>query len=238
MRVLVTRPLPAAEATARRLEAAGHRPILLPLMQATHLTAVARAALKQPFAAIALTSAEAVRVLASLGGELEQHRKTPCFCVGEATARAAAELGFTDIRVGDGTGEALAGLIVSAAGDTLPKQPLLYLTGSPRSDGLESTLRQHDVAYRAIECYRMEPTVHPSGALQDLACTDRPDAVLLYSRETARRLTTLLLEAGLDAPSLAPRYLCLSAAVAEALPGNAMSQIATRPDEESLFRLL
>ncbi|MBZ7923545.1 uroporphyrinogen-III synthase [Ensifer adhaerens] len=237
MRVLVTRPLPAAEATARRLEAAGHRPILLPLMQATHLTAVASAALKQPFAAIALTSAEAVRVLASLGGELEPHQKIPCFCVGEATARAAAELGFTDIRVGDGTGEALAGLIVSATG-ALPKKPLLYLTGAPRSDGLESTLRQHDVEYRAVECYRMEPTAHPPGALQDLARTGRPDAVLLYSRETARRLTTLLLEAGLDATSLAPRYLCLSAAIAEALPGNVMSQIATRPDEESLFRLL
>ena len=58
------------------------------------------------------------------------------------------------------------------------------------------------------------------------------------ARETARRLTNLLSEAGLDAASFAPRYLCLSAAVAEALPGNAMSQIAARPDEENLFRLL
>ena len=237
MRVLVTRPLPAAEATARRLQAAGHQPILLPLMQATHLMAVASAALEQPFSAIVLTSAEAVRVLAALGSEMEKHLKTPCFCVGEATARAAAELGFTDIRVGDGAGEALAGLIVSAAG-TLPKQPLLYLTGSPRSDGLESTLRQHGVEHRTVECYRMEPMALPPGALRDLARTGRPDAVLLYSRETARRLTTLLLEAGLDAASFSPRYLCLSVAVAEALPGNVMSQIAAKPDEENLFRLL
>jgi uroporphyrinogen-III synthase len=236
MRVLVTRPLPAAEATARRLEAAGHQPILLPLMRAKHLTAVATAALEQPFAAIVLTSAEAVRVLAALGNKMEKHLKTPCFCVGEATARAAGELGFTDIRVGDGTGEALAGLIVSAG--TLPKQPLLYLTGSPRSDGLERTLRQHGVEHRAVECYRMEPIAHAPGALHDLAQAGRPDAVLLYSRETARRLTTLLSEAGLDAASFAPRYLCLSAAVAGALPGNVMSQIAAKPDEENLFRLL
>lgn len=236
MRVLVTRPLPAAEATARRLEAAGHRPILLPLMQATHLTSAASAALKQPFSAIVLTSAEAVRVLASLDGEMARHLTTPCFCVGEATARAAAELGFTDIRIGDGTGKALAGVILSAA-DTLRKHPLLYLTVSPRSDDLESALRQHRVAYRTVECYRMEPIAHPPGLLQDLARTDRPDAVLLYSRETARQLMALLSEADLDAASFTPLYLCLSAAIAEALPGDAVSEIAAKPDEESLFRL-
>ena len=59
-----------------------------------------------------------------------------------------------------------------------------------------------------------------------------------YPRGRSRRLATLLLQAGLDAESFAPRYLCLSAAVAEALPGNAMSQIAAKPDEENLFRLL
>lgn len=237
MRVLVTRPLPAAEATARRLEAAGHQPILLPLMRAMHLTAVAEAALDIPFAAIILTSAEAVRVLAALGGEMEKHLKTPCFCVGEATARAARELGFTDLRIGDGTGEALAGLIVSAVG-TLPKQPLLYLTGSPRSDGLEAALRHHGITHRTVECYRMEPIAHPPDTLRDLVQTGRPDAVLLYSRETARRLAALLLEGCLDAASFSPRYLCLSAAVAEALPSNVMAQIAAKPDEENLFSLI
>lgn len=237
MRVLVTRPLPAAEATARRLHAAGHRPILLPLMQATHLPTVAGPALEELHAAIALTSAEAVRVLAALHGGLAKHLTAPCFCVGEATARAAEELGFTDIRIGGGTGEALAALIASAIA-TLPKLPLLYLTGSPRSDGLENALRQHGIDHRAVECYRMEPIAHPPGALQDLMQASRPDAVLLYSRETAQRLTALLSEAGLDAASFTPRYLCLSAAVAEALPSNVVSQIAAKPDEESLFRLL
>ncbi|OCP11060.1 MULTISPECIES: uroporphyrinogen-III synthase [unclassified Ensifer] len=237
MRVLVTRPLPAAETTARRLEAAGHEAILLPLMQATRFTVAAKAALEMPHAAIALTSAEAVRVLAAFREDLAKDLADPCFCVGEATARAAEELGFADIRIGGGTGEALAGLIASTI-DTLTQQPVLYLTGTPRSDGLEHMLQQHGINHRVVECYRMDPIAHPPGILQDAMRPGPFDAVLLYSRETARRLASLLSDAGLAAPSFASRYLCLSPAIAEALPHNVRLEIAARPDEESLFSLL
>ncbi|WP_077968125.1 uroporphyrinogen-III synthase [Ensifer adhaerens] len=237
MRVLVTRPLPAAEATARRLEAAGHRPILLPLMQATHLTAAAIAALDQPHAAIVLTSAEAVRVLASSGAGLSQHLATPCFCVGAATAQAAAALGFTDLRIAAGTGESLAELI-GATRDTLPPLPRLYLAGTPRSEGLEKGLRHQGIAHRTVECYRMEPIAHARAAIEDLRRSGRPETVLLYSRETARQLVRLLAEAGIDAASFSPRYLCLSPVVAEALPGDVVAETAARPDEDSLISLL
>ncbi|WDZ76344.1 uroporphyrinogen-III synthase [Ensifer adhaerens] len=237
MRVLVTRPLPAAESTARRLEAVGHQPVLLPLMQATHLPAAANAALKMPYAATILTSAETVRVLASLNGSPTDHLAIPCFCVGEATARAAEDLGFADIRVGNGTGEALAALIAATIG-TRAKRPLLYLTGTPRSEGLESALRQSGIDHEAVECYRMEPIAHSAGALQDATRTGPFGAVLLYSRETASRLAILLSESGISAPSFASRYLCLSAAIADALPHDAMREVAARPDEESLFSIL
>lgn len=237
MRVLVTRPLPAAEGTARRLQAAGHQPIVLPLMQAVQMTASAGAALELPHAAVILTSAEAARVLAALGSGLAKHLATPCLCVGEATARAAQDLGFTDVRTGAGTGEALAELIVATAG-TLSQQPLLYLAGTPRSDGLENALRQHGIAHRTVECYRMEPIAHLRGTFESLVQSGGLDAVLIYSRETARRLSSLLSEAGLDARSFALRYLCLSATVAEALPDGVTPEIAARPDEDSLFSLL
>ena len=237
MRVLVTRPLPAAEATVRRLEAAGHQPILLPLMQATHLAAAAVTALAVPHAAIVLTSAEAIRVLVSSGADLSQHLATPCFCVGAATAQAAAGLGFTDLRIAQGTGQSLAELI-GATIDTLPPLPLLYLAGTPRSEGLEMGLRQNGIEHRTVECYRMEPIAHPRAAIEDLRQSNRPDAVLLYSRETARQFVRLLSEAGVDAASFAPRYLCLSPVVAEALPGNVVAETAAKPDEDSLFSLL
>ncbi|KOF18886.1 uroporphyrinogen III synthase [Ensifer adhaerens] len=236
MRLLVTRPQPAAEATVSRLEAMGHRPLLLPLARAEHLPQAARGALEKPHAAIALTSAEAVRVLAELGAELRPHKTKPCFCVGEATARAARDLGFTAVHTGGGTGKGLAGLIAAtlAASET----PLLYLAGSPRSDGLEATLRRLQVEHVTVECYRMEPIAHPPEALARLLSAGQPEAVLLYSHDTARRFAALLVEAGLKAAAFSPRYLCLSAAVAGALPDGTPVEVAARPDEESLFRLL
>ncbi|HEV7310529.1 uroporphyrinogen-III synthase [Ensifer sp.] len=237
MRVLVTRPLPAAETTARRLQAAGHQPVLLPMMQATHLPAAAEAALKAEHTAIVLTSAEALRVLASLGDGLKDHLTKPCFCVGEATARAAKALGFTDIRTGQGTGEALAEMIAATIA-TPVKRPLLYLAGTPRSEALEKTLSQSGIDHDAVDCYRMDPIPYRPSAFHDAIRSGPFDRVLVYSRATARRLSDLLSEAGLAAPSFASRYLCLSAEIAEALPGSAVREIAARPDEDSLIRLL
>ncbi|WP_457581589.1 uroporphyrinogen-III synthase [Ensifer canadensis] len=236
MRLLVTRPQPAAEATARRLEALGHQPLLLPLARAEHLPGVARQALEKPHAAVALTSAEAVRVLADLGTDLEPHKTEACFCVGEATTRAARALGFTSLHTGEGTGKSLAELI--AATLAASQAPLLYLAGSPRSDGLEATLRQLHIDHVTVECYRMQPIAHPPDILARLTSAGRPDAVLLYSHDTARRFAALLVGAGLKTAAFSPRYLCLSAAVAGALPDGAAVEVAAKPDEESLFSLL
>jgi len=236
MRLLVTRPQPAAEATARRLEVMGHQPLLLPLARAEHLPEAARKALELPHAAVALTSAEAVRALAELGADLEPYKAEPCFCVGEATARAARDLGFTSLHTGEGTGRSLAEMI--AATLTASRAPLLYLAGSPRSDGLEATLRQLRIEHVTVECYRMQPIAHPPNILARLISAGRPDAVLLYSHDTARRFAALLVEAGLKTAAFSPRYLCLSAAVAGALPDGASVEVAARPDEESLFSLL
>lgn len=236
MRLLVTRPQPAAEATARRLEVMGHQAGLLPLAQAEHLPEAARAALEMPHAALALTSAEALRTLARLGAGLEPYKATSCFCVGEATSRAARHLGFTSIHTADGTGKSLAERI--AATLDASELPLLYLAGSPRSEGFEAGLRQFRIEHVTVECYRMHPIAHPHGMLAQLAVDGQPDAVLLYSHDTARRFAALLVDAGLEPAAFSPRYLCLSAAVAEALPAGAPVEIAARPDEESLFSLL
>ncbi|WP_331372488.1 uroporphyrinogen-III synthase [Sinorhizobium chiapasense] len=237
MRVLVTRPRPAAAATALKLEAMGHEAIMLPLMQAEHLVAAVETALKQGHGAIALTSAEATRVLTALGGALEPHLETPLFCVGEATGRAASDLGFTDIHVGPGTGEGLAETIAASFG-AVPREPLLYLAGSPRSDGLERALRQRGIDHRTVECYRMTPVDHRPEELSGLLRAGRIEAVLLYSRETTRQFAALLSQSGLHAAAVSPRYLCLSASIADALPSGAATEVAAMPDEEHLLKLL
>lgn len=232
MRLLVTRPRPAAERTALKLEALGHEVAILPLMQAQHSPAALRAALNKRHDALAVTSAEAVRALAALGPALGAHLARPLFAVGEATARAAADLGFTDIRVGPGTGGALAAEIPPEIGT------LIYLAGAPRADGFERTLVERKIDHVTVECYRMVPVAYEPETLPDLVRPGAFDAVLIYSRETARRFAALLEESALGAADFSARYLCLSATVKDALPDGANAEVAKAPEEASLFSLL
>ncbi|AFL54110.1 uroporphyrinogen-III synthase [Sinorhizobium fredii] len=236
MRVLVTRPRPAAERTALKLAAMGHQPVVLPLMQAQHFAGAVRAGFERRHDAIAVTSAEAVHALAGLGPALDAHLATPFFAVGSATARAAAELGFADIRVGAGTGEALAETVAGLLGPETGS--LLYFAGLPRADGFEHALRERSIDHVTVECYRMSPVGHAPGTLPALVQSGPFDAVLLYSRETARRLVALLRESGLDCADVSARYLCLSASVKEVLPAGVAADVAAAPDEKSLLSLL
>lgn len=232
MRLLVTRPQHAAGRTAQKLEALGHEAVVLPLIKAQHSVAAVRTALDQPHDALAVTSAEAIRALAALGPALEPHLATPLFAVGEATARTAAALGFTDIRIGPGTGEALAARIPPETGT------LVYLAGAPRADGFERMLAERKVKHVTVESYRMQPIAYGPQVLPDLLRGGPFDAVLLYSRQTARRFATLLGEGGLDAAAFSARYLCLSAAVRDVLPDGVIADVAAAPDEEHLLELL
>ncbi|HYN45261.1 MAG TPA: uroporphyrinogen-III synthase [Allosphingosinicella sp.] len=102
MKVLILRPQPGAGETAARARALGLTPVVAPLF------AVRRLPWEPPdpagFDAVMLTSASAARQAQS---SLAAFAALPCYAVGEATAAAAAEAGFTDIRVGPEGGAAL-----------------------------------------------------------------------------------------------------------------------------------
>lgn len=102
MKVLVLRPRPGADETAARARALGLDPIVAPLF------AVRPLAWTPPdpagFDAVMLTSASAAR---QAGDGLTPYEALPCYAVGEATAAAAREAGFADIRIGPDDGAAL-----------------------------------------------------------------------------------------------------------------------------------
>jgi uroporphyrinogen-III synthase len=102
MKVLVLRPQPGADETAARARALGLEVVVAPLF------AVRPLAWRPPdpagFDAIMLTSASAAR---QASGGLTPYKSLPCYAVGEATAAAAQEAGFADIRVGPDDGAAL-----------------------------------------------------------------------------------------------------------------------------------
>lgn len=234
MRVLVTRPEQSARRTADRLADLGHHAILLPLTRALHRPDIAETALKEPHAALVLTSAEAARVLLSLD-DLSPYLDETLYAVGEATAGAAQEIGFRNVRTGSGTGSELARMI--AADAPISDAPLLYLAGCPRSASFEEGLLAAKIPLRVAEIYEMVAVPYDENTLARIL--EPPvDAVLLYSREAARLFFELV--APYAGALETTRIICLSDNVAAAVPPEFHRKIKIAPhaDETGLLALL
>jgi uroporphyrinogen-III synthase len=236
MRVVVTRPENSARRTAERLQNLGHQPVLLPLTRAIHHPDAAAVALTSPHSALAVTSAEAVRVLSALGERLIPFLGQTLFAVGETTAKAAEDAGFRNIRRGPGTGAELAKIIASDAPsfDT----PLLYLAGRPRSPKFEDGLNAKGVPFVATEVYEMMPIAYDEVFIRATLLDPPVDAVLLYSRENARLFCDFAAPHLQELASL--QFLCLSDNVAEIIPRefHRNIKIAGHPDEGGVLALL
>ena len=99
--------------------------------------------------------------------------------------------------------------------------------------------RALDLNLDVVECYRMQPQC-PIRTTVRTALTPPPRAVLLYSRQTAENLFQLAqieLESAWIGDAL---ILCLSKAVAAAVPAalGRNIRVAASPDEKSLLSLL
>ncbi len=103
----------------------GLHPVIVPLFEVAPLDWTPPPA--GGFDAIAMTSANAAR---HGGRALARYRHLPLLAVGEATARAARDAGFADIRLGSGTADDL--------GDLVAGQRVLHLRGH-ESVGLPGT---------------------------------------------------------------------------------------------------
>ncbi|SOC43380.1 uroporphyrinogen-III synthase [Rhizobium subbaraonis] len=242
MRVLVVRPQASAERTAAKLAALGHAPAVVALAKPVHDTQAAMAGLCRQHSAIAITSAEAARVLRSIGPDIDRHLLTTVFAVGRATARAANEAGFRTVLASEGSdGNSLADLIVSHRQQYgVPADPLLYLAGVPRSRQFEKRLDAEEVIYDVAECYRMEAVRPKRTELRPLIIDEHADAVLLYSREAARHFFELpLVSEHLDSLENT-LFLCISRNVASVVPERFSNSVvvAAMPTEEALLDLL
>ena len=235
MRVLVTRPAHSATRTAQRLRDMGHEPLLLPLRQPVHDNTAAVAALATTSGAIAVTSAEAIRVVSALGEQLRPHLTRPFFAVGETTAGEARSLGFRYVAASAGNGRDLADLMAAQGADGL-----LYLAGTPRAETFEGRLRELGIQFSVAECYRMQSAVPDSAEVDAIFADGGPDVILFYSRQTAEDFFRLPEPRSALLKRSTIRLLCLSEAVAGAVPAVLRKNvtIAPMPDERSLLSLL
>ncbi|AYD02822.1 uroporphyrinogen-III synthase [Neorhizobium sp. NCHU2750] len=214
----------------------GHEPVHLPLAKAVHDLPTAADALRQEHAALAVTSAEALRVLAAETLRPLIDLAKPLFAVGEATAGAATSMGFSEVHASAGDGADLAGLIAARSGTTTA--PILYLAGNPRAKTLESRLAEFGIPFRLAEIYEMVAVEYEPDDLASRLNNAHAQALLLYSHETAIRFFKIV---PADLAALAgTRILCISERTADAVPAafRPLAEIAESPNETALLALL
>ncbi|MCF3628059.1 uroporphyrinogen-III synthase [Thalassospiraceae bacterium LMO-SO8] len=228
--ILVTRPEQDAAATAARLMDLGHAAIVTPLMD---IRFVAGPALDLTgIQALLVTSANGARALAArqAGSDIA----LPVLAVGDATARAARNLGFTDVESAGGDVDDLARL---AADRLRPGDgALLHVAGSKVAGDLAGMLAKAGYTYRRSVLYDARPVAALPQAAQAAIADGAAAGVLLYSPRTAALFRDLALAAGLEGFVENLTAFCLSANVAaRAGAGWRRVVVAVRPTEPSLI---
>ena len=233
MRILVTRPQPRAADTASALRARGHEPIVAPLFQIEILSKVDPKAAE--WAAILLTSTNALPGILKSAGR-SAWRGVPVFAVGDRTAQAARDAGFTNVTSAAGN---VNDLIGDVAAQLKPPARLLYLAGEERTGDLAGALQAKNFAVDTIVVYRFL-TVPALPEVAATALADGLDGVLHFSRRGADAFLIAARNSRLlDAAVNRPIHFCMSEQVAAPLrqAGAARIQVAARPNEDALLEL-
>ena len=239
MAVLVTRPHPDDEATAAALRAKGFEVMLAPMLRfepvAFHDDGEAR------YGAVIVTSANALRGIAP---HLEGSRllKLPLFAVGEHTASAAHRAGFDNVIPANGDAASLRDSVLASvkAKELKKASPLLYLAGADLARDLAGELGERGFTVVTRTTYRMIPVYSlPREACEAFAASGI-EAVLHYSRRSARAFLDAARAGGVEISALAIPQCCISAAVASVVrdAGAAQVMAAASSDENALFEVL
>jgi uroporphyrinogen-III synthase len=232
MRMLVTRPEPDARDTAARLAALEIEATICPLLSFETLpTSLPEA---EGFAAIALTSANALRALEERG-MLAGYGGLRAYTVGDRTASYARECGFADVVSAGGTLADLAELLAHAG---LPG-PVFYPTGREQSGDLAKSLAPYGVMVIGAQVYAMNPVPGlPMDVREDLI-EGTIGAALFYSRRTAETFARLAGDGIGRSVRTRLGMLCLSEAVAEPLVDAHFVRVglADYPSEEAMMGL-
>ncbi len=232
MRVLITRSGNDAENLARELGGRGFDVLVEPLLDIQNLEVA-----PPDFSgtqAIIFTSANGVRALAGVTGR----RDIRVMAVGETSARAAREAGFSEVESADGDIEALGDLIegrLEGAGGEL-----FHVAGAEVAGDLERRLTAAGFKYRRQVFYQAVAPRSLSVATVAQIKEGAVEAVLFYSPRTVEIFLNLARKARIIKPCREMTAYCLSsnvAAAARKVPWRNI-RVASSPNEEQLLSLL
>lgn len=218
LRVAITRAEPEASRTAERVRARGAEAVVAPLLT---IVPCGYDTSTEGAQAIIFTSTNGVRAFPDARGARDRIVLT----VGDATAEAARDAGFNNVRSADGDVAALATLAKAALDPT--KGKLIHIAGDHVTGDLGVELRaagfsvERRLAYASVAAATL-----PDALKQPL------DIVLFHSARAAETFVAL------GAPNAEKLTAgCLSAAVAEAAGKTSWKRIivAPRPREDDLL---
>jgi uroporphyrinogen-III synthase len=239
MAVLVTRPQPDDEATAAGLRSKGFEVLLAPMLRFEPVAFQDDQDAR--YGAVIVTSANALR---GIEPHLAGHRllKLPLFAVGEHTAAAARRIGFSQVIPANGGASALRDLMLTSvkAKELKKASTLLYLAGADLARDLAGELGERGFTVVTSTTYRMNPVLSLPREVCDAVAASGIEAVLHYSRRSARAFLEAARTAGVEISALAIPQCCISAAVALVLrdAGATQVMVTAAPDEKSLFEAL
>ena len=239
MAVLVTRPHPDNEATAATLRREGFEVLLAPMLRFE--AQALQDDSDERYGAVIVTSANALR-------GFDQHPagrrwlKLPLFAVGEHTADAARRAGFDKVVAAEGGVAALREAVLAgvAAKQLKKTSTLLYLAGADLARDLAGDLGERGFTVVTHTTYRMIPVADLPREASDAFAAHRIQAVLHYSRRSARAFLEATRTAGVEISALAIPQCCISDVVASIIRDAGASQVLTarRPDENALLETL
>ena len=239
MAVLVTRPHPDDEATAAGLRAKGLDVLLAPMLRfepvAFHDDTDARCS------GVIVTSANALRgIEADLAGS--KLLKLPLFAVGEHTAAAARKAGFNNVIAANGDATGLRDSVLTSVKAKVLKKAgtLLYLAGADLARDLAGELGERGFTVVTQTTYRMVPLSSLPRETCDAFAANQVEAVLHYSRRSARAFLESVRAAGVEISALSVPQCCISAGVASVIRDAGATRVmaAASPDENALFAAL
>ncbi|MFQ5765450.1 MAG: uroporphyrinogen-III synthase [Rhodospirillales bacterium] len=229
MRLLVTRPREDAEALTAALARRGIETLVEPLLSVADVDGPAPDL--SGVQAILITSANGVRAFA----RRHEGREIAVYAVGDASARAARELGFSTVVSASGDVDTLAALVEAeldpAAG------ALIHVAGSHVAGNLSAMLESARFEIRRHVLYEARAAETFSGETENALRRGELDGVLLYSPRTAAAFARLVAAAGLSAALDGVTAYCLSEPVANEirdLPWHDVI-VAPEPDQEALL---
>ena len=169
------------------------------------------------YAGLILTSRNAVQIFA----DKNEQFAGPVFTIGNATTKAAQDIGLNAVQTGQDAQSLVSTLIAKA-----PAGPLLHLHGAFTRGGIAANLTQAGLPSKGHIIYHQYP-LPPTKQAQSALAGQNQVILPLFSPRTAQIVSTW------DRPH-APLYIvCLSSAVASAatkLEANNVVVVATQPD--------